>query len=144
MARKEVAERRAEQLYDLLSNGDKDSRSIIDETGWAHYQFLKAVQKLRDILAANGDVISVVAEPNGPRQPWLYGLRAGQSIVDAERSRWAPNRLQDAERRIMTIGHVLEVAVNATDGRTVEGKKARIYHLHIKRAQEEVALIGAQ
>jgi hypothetical protein len=143
-SKKKIAEKRAEELFDLLTGGDLTSAEIVDKTGWRYSQFLKAVQTLRDILAANGDVISVTAEPQGSRETWLYSLRAGKQIVDAEQSRWVINRLQDAERRVETIAHVLEVAVNSLDGRTTEGRKARVYHLHIKRAQEEVALLGEQ
>lgn len=136
-----AAEKRAEVLFDLLSERDLTSAEITDRTGWNYPQFMTAVQALRDILAANGDVISVLAEPQGSRGPWRYSLQAGTTIVDAEKSQWVVNRLKDAERRVKTITHVLEVAVNSLDGRTVEGKKARIYHLHINRAQEEIALL---
>jgi hypothetical protein len=143
-SKKRAAEKRAEELFDLLTGGDLTSAEIMDKTGWVRSQLFKAVQTLRDILAANGDVISVTAEPQGLRETWLYSLRAGKQIVDPEKSRWVINRLQDAERRVETIAHVLEVAVNSLDGRTSEGKKARVYHLHIKRAQEEVALLGTE
>jgi hypothetical protein len=141
MAKQSAHEKRAGQIYDLLSDGDLTSQQIIDKLGCSYSGFLKAVQMLRDIGAATGDVISVVAEPQGMSQPWLYGLRAGKQIASAEDSRWIPNRFQDAERRIKTISHVLEVAANSLDGRTTEGRKARIYHLHIKRALEEVQLM---
>lgn len=131
-------------MFDLLVEGDKTSAELIKITGWKYKKFLKAIQALRDILAANDDVISVTAEPQGGSNPWLYSLKAGKAIVDPEQSRWVLNRLQDAERRIETIEHVLDVAVNSLDGRTVAGKKARIYRLHIKRAREEVALMGGE
>lgn len=141
MAKQSAVDKRAEELYDILSNGDQTSHQITDKMVWSHWQLMSAVQNLRDILAANGDVISVTAEPQGHREPWLYGLRAGKAIIDTETSQWLPNRLQDTERRIKTIRHVLEAAVNSLDGRTTDGKKARIYHLHITRAQEEVAML---
>lgn len=140
MKRNKHAER-AEVLFDLLADGDHTYETIQDKTGWTRGQVLKAVQKLRDILATNGDVISVVAEPQGKRDPWVYRLKGGKDILDAEQSQWVINRLQDTERRVATIENVLAVAVNALDGRTTHGKKARIYHLHIKRAREEVALM---
>lgn len=141
MAKVQIDDQRAGELYDLLANGGLTSHQIIDKMSWSYSQFMSAVQKLRDILAANGDIISVVAEPQAAREPWLYSLQAGKVILDTEKSQWLPNRLQDTERRIKTIQHVLEVAVNSLDGRTTEGKKARIYHLHIKRAQEEVVML---
>lgn len=136
-------EKRAEILFDLLSDGDQTYETVCERTGWTRKEFFKAAQTLRDILAANGDVISVVAEPQGSREPWKYSLAAGTVIMDPEKSRWVINRLQDAERRLFTIGNVTEVASKALDGRTTDGRKARIYNLHIKRAQEEVALLTA-
>jgi hypothetical protein len=112
------------------------------------------------ITAGGGDVPPTPGEPQSvtdhielanmgaERQDAVKAVaKATGASVDAEQSRWVINRLQDTERRVQTIAHVLEVAVNSLDGRTNEGKKARIYHLHIKRAQEEVALLsdaGAQ
>lgn len=133
---------RAEELFSLLAADDMNRDEICADRGWTHGQLRAAVQKLRDILAADGDTINVVCEPDGWRQPWQYRLRAGGDILDAEESRWMTNRLGDTERRITTIGHVLDAAVNATDGRTIEGRKARIYQLHISRAIEEIALGG--
>jgi hypothetical protein len=135
-------ERRTEQLYDLLSDGDLTSDRLISKLDCSYACFMKTVQNLRDILAANGDVISVVAEPQGWGTPWLYGLRAGKQIVNAADSRWIPNRFQDAERRIKTIAHVLDVAAGSLDGRTIDAKKARIYRLHINRALEEVQMLA--
>jgi hypothetical protein len=134
-------EERAEVLFDLLADSDQTYVTVQAATGWNRPQIMKAVQVLRDILAANGDVISVTAEPQGKGQPWLYSLRAGNQITNAEESRWINNRIGDAERRLTTIKHVLEVAVRALDGRTAAGQKARIYHMHLKRAEEEVALL---
>lgn len=134
-------EERANVLFDLLAESDHTYVTIGDATGWTRGQIIKAVQVLRDILAANGDVISVVSDPQGSREPWLYGLRAGIQITSAEESQWITNRFGDAERRLTTIKHVLEVAVQSLDGRSTEGKKARIYHMHLKRAEEEIALL---
>jgi len=137
-----VFDDRAGQLFDLLAEGDRTSADIMATTGWERSMFIKTVQVLRDILAADGDVISVVADPDRrTNEPWTYRLAAGGAILDPEDSQWIINRLQDAERRIKTIKHVLQVAVNGLDGRSTEGRKARIYHMHINRAQEEIALL---
>jgi hypothetical protein len=132
---------RAAELFDLLSARDRTISEVRALTGWNSYQYGKAVQRLRDILAADGDDINVVAEPQGHREGWLYGLRAGSAIVDASESQWVPNRMKDAERRLKTIKHVMQAAVSATDGRSVVGKKARIWALHLTRAEEEITLI---
>lgn len=133
---------RAEELFTLLADGDMTSAEVTDATEWSYAQFMKTVQVLRDMLATNGDVISVTAEPNGHREPWLYSLKGGDQIVNEETSRWVPNRVEDAERRLKTIKHVMAAAVVGSDGRSTIGRKARIYHLHLKRAEEEIAMLA--
>lgn len=142
------AVRRALELLQRLREGDADRPTICAELGWSRVDLRTAVQALRDELADQGMEHSVVAEPHGHKQPWLYGLRSGNEIIgatstDGTDSRWVPNRLDDAERRLKTIKNVLKVAVKATDGRTLLGRKARIYALHLSRAEEEVALAVA-
>lgn len=132
---------RAGALFDLLADGDQDYETIREATGWSRGQIIKTVQRLRDILAANDDEIQVVCEPQGQWEPYVYRLKGGKEILDAEKSRWAIGRTLDLDRRGRTLEAVLSVAVRATDGRTLPGKKARIWHLHIKRAREEVALM---
>ena len=137
-----VAEERAGELFDMLEAGDLSSAEVCRRTGWTHGQFLQAVQTLRDICSSEGDVISVVAEPQGAREPWLYSLKAGTMMMDVANSRWIPNRLRDSERRLKTIVHVLDAASASLDGRSAPGRRSRIYGLHIHRAIEEVTMLG--
>lgn len=133
-------EERATDLFNMLVEGDQTYETVCDALDWDRQWFYKAVQTLRDELAG-GDSISVVCEPQGKGEPWLYSLRAGNVVIDAEDDFWLNNRFGDTERRILTIRHVIDTAVRATTGRTVLGKKARIYQLHLKRAEEEVAML---
>lgn len=135
---------RAAVLYDLLADRPRTQSEVVALTGWTVRRFSSAVQRLRDILAASGDTINVPAEPQGQREEWVYALTDGAGIIDAERSQWAPNRMKDAERRLKTIKHVFSAAVEATDGRTVEGRKARIYQLHLARAEEEIRILNGE
>ena len=137
-----IRDERAGVLFDLLVEGDQTYLTIGEATGWDRHKVYAAVQRLRDVLADNEDVISVVAEPQGRGEPWVYRLAHGAQIVDAEHSQWIIGRFGDAERRLKTINHVLAAAVVALDGRSVEGRKARIYRLHLTRAEEEVAMLA--
>jgi len=138
-------DKHAGELFDMLANGDKTSAEILKTTGWGYGTFMATVQRLRDTLANDGDVISVVAEPQGTRQdrrgakPYLYRLVAGQTIIDPEHSKWVANRIDDSERRLKTIAAVLDVTVKATDGRTALGKKAVRFHRHVTRALEDIS-----
>jgi hypothetical protein len=129
-------------LFDLLVEGEQTYITIRARTGWSRTKIIKTVQVLRDILG-DGDEISVTCEPQGKCEPWLYALRAGEHIIDSSESAWLPNRFGDAERRLMTIRHVLDAAVQGLDGRTAIGRKARIYRMHLRRAEEEIALLSS-
>jgi len=134
----------ANDLFDQLVEADQTYETLGVSMGWSRSQVIKYVQVLRDVLAAQADTISVTCDPDplDPLGPWIYTLRGGGGIVDPERSRWLINRLGDAERRLVTIRHVVDIAAKNLDGRTIEGKKARIYALHLKRAEEEVAMLN--
>ena len=128
---------RALELYALLVQGPLDTTEIQSQTDWSKAKIYKAVQVLRDMLAEIGETSSVTAKPQGRGLPWVYKLEYGEGIADGE---WLKNRVGYAERFILTIGNVFESAVNALAVDTMEGTKARIIHLHLKRAKEELAL----
>jgi hypothetical protein len=132
---------RAEELFNILSNGDQNRDQILATTRWNRQQFVKAVQTLRDILSDNNDTISVTAEPRGRWRCWMYGLRGGGTMLNPEESEWIGNRIRDLDRRIPTIVAVVNTAANGTDGRSVLGRKARAYQKHLTRAMEDVAEI---
>lgn len=132
---------RAEELFELLSDGDLDRDEIIAATEWSRVQFYKAVQTLRDILSGNNDTISVTAEPQGHLECWIYGLKGAGTILEPENSEWISNRIRDLDRRIPTILAVVNAAVNGSDGRGKLGKKARAYRKHLTRAIEDISEI---
>lgn len=138
-----VAEDWAADLEAQLRAGDLDSAQLESMNGWSRAQRIVAVRRLRDNLATTGAGMTVVCEPNGHQLPWLYRL-VSLDAVKADRSRWLPNRIQDVERRLKTILHVVDAVVDGTDGRTLLGKKARIFQLHIRRAFEDIGLIPDQ
>jgi hypothetical protein len=109
-----------------------------DELDWAYdYGVLtKAVKDVRVMQA--DDSINLVCNPqpnvNGKHQPWVYELR---SDLDSFR-KWRKNRTDDAESRIETIHAVMQSVVRGTDGRSHDGKKARVIVTHLGRLLEDL------
>jgi len=135
-------ERDAGLLYDLLVEGDQTYLTVAAALGWERTKLVKIVRVLRGILARNGDTITVTCDPDpyDPNGPWVYTLRGGGEVNDPEETVWIVNRFLDMLTRLQTLGDVEQVVINATDGRTNKGKKARIYAMHLRRAKEEVEL----
>lgn len=91
-----------------------------------------AIRRLRRILA--DDTITLICEQGEAQKPWTYRLVGN---VD-ESSPWVRNRLTDAETRFVTLSSVARALVNATDGRTIEGRRARAIHKACVRAKEDL------
>lgn len=95
-------------------------------------EFNQTAKRLRETLAE--DTITLICDPtDGGR--WLYRLVG--NLEDG--SPWVQNRLRDAESRFTTIGAVVNTIVNATDGRTFDGKRARLMQKAIVRLREDLA-----
>lgn len=108
-------------------------RELAAHLGVDHRTVRDVIQKLRDVLG-HDDSINLVCEPQGQRQKWLYRL-----VGNMEDSRWwAANRILDTERRIRTQYNVCRAMARATDGRTIEGRKARIFERSLQRLLEDV------
>jgi hypothetical protein len=119
--------RRAEQIAALFDfAADKpEGFTYIDvraTLGWQRDQFVKVARQLRLVFA--DDQINLVCEPQGSCEPWRYKLVG--NVEDARA--WSSNRIGDIETRLETIKAVAETLTNATDGRTIEGRKARKIH----------------
>ncbi len=95
--------------------------------------FNKATNGLRAVLS--DDTITLVCEPAGASEKWTYRL-VGQV---EEGSAWVQNRLKDAESRFKTLASVSQALVNATDGRTADGRRARIINKAVSRLLEDLA-----
>lgn len=128
-------------LFDLLTAGPQTYQTVEAELGWDRGRFYKVVQGLRDFCAENDDTITVLNEPQGGNAPHLYTLTAGNYVGE---SAWAGNRISDLRRRLDTFLSVAKVAVNATDGRTNDGKAARILEFRIRQAKEEIKLLASR
>lgn len=130
----------AEQLFGLAAKRiDGFTYQDIEHAfGWDRFHFYWVVSQLRRILAAEADTINLICTPQGSREPWLYELVG--TYEDA--APWSQNRVGDLETRLVTIHSVASTLVNATDGRTVGGRKARKIRRTITRLIEDLADIN--
>jgi len=106
---------------------------VQEELGWRSQRFRKAVRELRTIFAT--DEINLICDPQGQGEAWMYQLVG--TFEGA--SPWVTNRADDMETRLVTMLSVATSLVNASDGRTVEGRRARILQRHFQRAIEDLA-----
>lgn len=100
--------------------------------------FNQTANKLRAILA--DDTINLVCDPDGSRSKWQYRLVG--SVENG--SPWVQNRLKDAESRFSTISAVVRSLVKATDGRTVDGRKARLMDKSMRRLLEDLSEVNEE
>lgn len=119
-----ASQRRAGDLYDFaVSRPDgftaPEARA---KFAWDARTFRDALRTLR--LTFADDSINLVCDPQGDSQPWLYRLVGTYD----EASGWSANALQHAEARLETIEAVAQSVVGATDGRTTDGKRARLIY----------------
>lgn len=124
-------------LFDYLVSQERVTMAeIAHHLGVGFRRAGDVVRELR-LIFGNDDTINLVCERVGPRQPSIYFL-AGQ--LDGAKP-WTLERLGDAETRLETIAAVVQSFVNGTDGRTVDGKIARLFARSIDRAREDIALL---
>lgn len=103
------------------------------ELGITLDQFRRAVRALRKILAS--DEINLVCSSQGFGQPTRYEL-----VGNLERAQpWIRVRYATLESQLETVLSVSSSLVNATDGRTIPGRKARLIHRHVGRLIEDIA-----
>jgi hypothetical protein len=128
-------EQRMSDLLDLLVAQPLGATrwSIASDLGC---QVRAADRAIRDLRIFLGDVddVNLVAESPGPHLPWEYRLVSG---LDQSRE-WVTNRIGDTESRIRTMQAVMASAVTATDGRSSEGKRARIIERALIRLIEDL------
>lgn len=124
----------------LMEDGELQSRHIMGGTGWSQGQVYKAAQTLRDMITdmGLGDVMTVTCDPFGQGQ-WWYALRRGAAVHNRSATKWVPNRIKDLRRRLKTIRSVCKAAVLATDGRTEDGRVARIILECLELAEQKIA-----
>ena len=102
---------------------------------WRRNEFGKVANRLRAMLG-NDDRINLICEPQQTSSdPWIYKLVGNLQAAQP----WNGNRIGDCESRIMTMHAVLSSIVSGSDGRTKEGRRARIMHRALGRLIEDLA-----
>lgn len=86
-------------------------------------------------VCGEDDTVNLVCEPNGPvNEAWVYTL-----VGTMDNSEWwLRNRFHDLEARLETAGSVLAAIERGLDGRSAEGRRARIWHRALERAREDI------
>lgn len=135
---------RISELYEMLHIPDvyMTAEEVCDETGWSRAQFSQTVRDLRHALGAGDGTQTLLSEPDGFRQPWLYSIRDGAVVVNGEESRWLPSRARYIETALMTAVAVVKPGVRDTDGRSAEGKILRRLLKDLNRSLEDVAEVN--
>lgn len=98
-------------------------------------EFNRAVNDIRRIFAK--DSITLVCVPAGQRQQWTYQLVGAYEVGGI----WVDNRMADARTRFKTVAAITATLVNATDGRSRQGRIAREMNLTAKQLIERLELI---
>jgi hypothetical protein len=96
-----------------------DIHDVEDDLDWRREHLYAVGRALRLVFA--DDEINLICEPNGYNKPWLYKL---VGTYDDARV-WATVRYRDMYSRLETTEAVATSLVNATDGRSIEGRKVR-------------------
>ena len=116
-------EKDVELLYDYAQAKPEGFtyKDVARDLGWEDRSRLFRTARYVRLMFAN-DSINLVCEPQGQREPWRYRLVG----TYAEARGWGGNRDRDLKTRVATICAVAKTLVHTTDGRTMEGKRARL------------------
>src|SRR3990172_1603253 len=101
--------------------------------GWNLRRVRDTIQPVRDSLER--DDFGLACQPMARNGPWVYFLTGSEERM----AWWAANRVKDGERRIKTVRRTMQPIVKMTDGRTIEGQKARKIVRILRFLEEELA-----
>lgn len=104
--------------------------------GWDYATFMDVVRRLRLILG--DEEHTLLCTPQGSGERWLYRLTDDPDVHLI----WSRFRLRTVETSLETAEHAAQSITNATDGRTVDGRKARIILRSVHRLREDLAEIA--
>jgi len=115
------------------------NEQAVHDLGWTDISvFNEAARALRLILA--DDTITLVCDPMGQHERWLYRLVGAYTDARA----WSSNRLRDMEARLETVHAVASTMVRVTDGRTFDGKKAKLIMAVVGSLREQLIAMNPQ
>jgi hypothetical protein len=128
---------RAALMFDFLA-GRPDGCTILDLAADQQVSIKRTNQIMRRLrmILGDGDEINVVCEPDAdrPNGKWRYYLVG--NLGDARG--YIGNRSEDIETRLRTLRAVVASQVNATDARTIDGRKARLIYRQFSRLIEDL------
>lgn len=128
------ADERVGLLYDFAVS-KPEGFTYLDvhrEYGWHRTNFGRTVRALR--LLFSGDAITLTCDRAAWNMPHVYKL-----VGNYEAARpWVAGRVGDLESRLDTVHAVANTLTNATDGRTLEGRKVRRIKKTIGRLIEDL------
>jgi hypothetical protein len=130
----------ANALFDYLAGNPNGIRlaGMMSHFKWNRAKATEAIRSLRLILG-DGDSINLVADPTEHMGQWLYRL-----VGNYEDARWyVNNRIGDLEARLDTQVGIAQSLETATDGRTVEGRKARMIRSTLSHLVEQLRLLDS-
>ena len=133
-----IRQQRRDDLFDFAVqevNGFT-VEDVMAELEITHHQANQAIHDLR-LFLGDFDSLNLPCDPAGHCERWLYRL-----VGDLDSTRvWSTNRVRDAESRIRTMDAMLQSIVRATDGRSTQGRKARVMERALRRLVEDLDTI---
>jgi hypothetical protein len=130
---------RAAELFDFAAGHRKGFtyNNIAAKFGWDYGTFLGAVRRLRRILGGSSDG-TLVCTPQARGERWRYELTGDWQKA----APWAHNRIGDVEARLESIDYVVTTVSRIIDGRSVDGRKARLIRKVVGRLREDLGEIA--
>jgi hypothetical protein len=127
-----VIDQRVTQLFDFITDHPEGVtwEDISDHLLIDHGQTNRVIRAFR--LEFANQSVNLTASPQGSLDKWLYTL-------DASSEAWAENRIADAESRLETMAAMMKTVVNATNPRSLAGRKARKMEVAFRHLQENLA-----
>lgn len=123
------------EVFDILTDSPEGATiyALADNLNITPSRVKDAIFQLRRDLATDDDM-NVIANRPKSRGPWTYRL-----VGDLDGAKeWQENRLKDGETRIETIYSVSKSVARSTDGRTREGRQARLMEKSLGRLIEDI------
>jgi hypothetical protein len=129
----------AGEVYDLLADAPEGltKYDMAAKLSMPIPAISRAIRSARETLGED-DTLFILCEPQGSREPWLYRLVDGSTLIDFAESAWVPNRVRDAQSRVSMIALAMAIASRATDGRSIDGRKARAMTRQLGRLVEDL------
>jgi len=102
---------------------------------WPYPAFMGAVRRVRRILGNEDQTL--LCTPQGSGERWLYQLTSDPKVHRT----WTRFRLKSIESSLETTERAATTIMRATDGRTVDGRKARLIERSVRHLREDLAAI---